>query len=336
MKVIIFGAGRMGMRHAAGIAALKKVQEIVLTDSNESALQNAVKSLAAISDYSKFKFLDLESTKKTKGFDTAIMATTANDRVALFDLVLNTGCTNVLIEKPLGQSLEEVKELVHAVESSGVHAYVNLNMRLYDCFIELKEDLLPLPQLQGFKTITINTGTVGIGANGIHYLDLLFFLLGADKAEIECAYIDSSVIPSGRGSQFADFGGWCVINFYKQQTPIGRAMLSLSSQSTAFGSWEIIAPHGRVFFNEVERKRIDSIRRPESTMPINRYYADYLPSVERSFPSPILGDLTAKWIQSLDLGQEILPEISDSVAVHELMFQWLSFSKSYSKNYPIT
>ncbi len=31
----------------------------------------------------------------------------------------------------------------------------------------------------------------------------------------------------------------------------------MASDSTAFGSWEIVAPIGRIYLNEVEQKRVD-------------------------------------------------------------------------------
>jgi hypothetical protein len=70
---------------------------------------------------------------------------------------------------------------------------------------------------------------------------------------------------------------------------------------------EIVAPNGRIYFNEVEQKRFDSLRKPESNMPVNRYFADYMPTVEKPFPSVFLGDMTAKWIRSLLSGERILP-----------------------------
>jgi predicted dehydrogenase len=129
-------------------------------------------------------------------YDTGIIASTANSRMDLYKRRGDPGCRNVLVEKPVGQSLEDGESFKNGIERFDAAAFVNLNMRLYDGFIELKKDLAALPQLQGFKTITINTGTIGIGANGIHYLDLLYCLLDADHAEIACAHIDDPPFPA--------------------------------------------------------------------------------------------------------------------------------------------
>ena len=335
MRVIIAGAGRMGQRHAQGIAGIKEIEKITLADINAPALENASNALKNHDDAKKFNFCLVEQLPGEGEYDIGIIASTANSRIDLYKRLVDLGCKNILVEKPLGQNLKDVEAFKNAIEKFNAQAYVNLNMRLYDGFIQLKKDLTSQPQLQGFKTISINTGTIGIGANGIHYLDLLYFLLDADRAEIACAHIDESVIPSGRGINFCDFGGWCVINLFNGEKAVGLAMLSLSSSSTAFGSWEIVGPNGRIQFNEVEQKRVDSLRKQESTMPVNRYFADYMPLVEKPFPAVFLGDMTAKWILSLLKGEKILPTVAESLPVHRLMFDWLKHSLSHSE-FPIT
>jgi predicted dehydrogenase len=337
MNVIIIGAGRMGIRHAQGLATVEAVKKIKMVDISQSALDNAVAIFQQIPNNNKFGFSLIEHLN-TEGehFDIGIMASTANNRAELYNLLVHLGCKHILVEKPLGQSYQEVIEFNDIVAKSGVNCYVNLNMRLYDGFIQLRNDLEQLPQLQGHKAITVNTGTIGIGANGIHYLDLLYFLLDADRAKIAAADIDDNIIPSGRGSNFCDFGGWSVIKFYKNEKLVGTAMLSLSSSSTVLGSWEIVASHGRIYLNEVEQKRIDTLRKADSTMPINRYFADYLPPVETIAASPFLGDLTAKWLVALLEGENLLPTIEESIKVHALMFDWLNHSKTHQIYFPIT
>ena len=337
MKVIIIGSGRMGIRHAQGIAAIAAIKKIQLVDISQSALDNAKSIFQGTPDYIKFAF-SLLNDLNTEGvsFDVGIMASTANNRGEIYNLLVDLGCQHILAEKPLGQSYSEVLDFNDTVAKSGIPCYVNLNMRLQDTYIQLHNDLNEFPQLQGDKTITLNTGSLGIGANGIHYLDMLYFLLDADDAKIVAADIESKIIPSGRGANFCDFGGWVVILFYKQQQLVGKALLSMSASSTAFGSWDILGSHGRIYLNEVEQIRIDTLRNADSTMPINRYFADYLPSKETKLAAPFLGDLTAKWLISLLEGKSLLPRIEDSIKVHALMFDWLSHSKTHKTFFPIT
>lgn len=337
MKVLVVGAGRMGIRHVQGIIELNIVEKIQIVDINETALEN-VNNIFSKHPYGNKLAFGIKSLVEEKGdkFDIGIMASTANDRLSQFEWMVNMGCENILVEKPLGQSYQEVIDFSEAVSKLPINCFVNLNLRLYDSFIKLKDDMNKKTQLKGKKTISLNTGTLGIGANGIHYLDLFFFLLDADRAKIVAAHIDDAIIPSGRGSQFCDFGGWIVAEFFSKNELVGTVFLSMSSYSTAFGSIEIIAPNGRIYLNEVEQKRIDTVRNEESTMPINRYFADYLPPQETKAISPFLGELTAKWLESIVEGNVLLPTLEESLKTHALMFDWLKHSNTHSDIFPIT
>lgn len=331
MKNLIIGAGKMGIRHAQGVKSLAETTAVTMADISKDALENAMKAI----DDSRFSY-KLINELKDEEFDFCIIAATASGRNELLQLARQVKSKHILVEKPLGQSMQQVLDLKQYVDENALNCYVNLNMRLYESFIILKNDLQKIPQLQGNKTITINTGTLGIGANGIHYLDLFYFILNANSAELVAAEIDDALIPSGRGAAFGDFGGWAVIKFYRDKVYQGKVLLSMASDSTVFGSWEIVAPNGRIYFNEVEGKRVDTFRKEDSQLPVNRYFGDYLPPVESNISSPFLGDLTAIWIKGLLEGKSLLPKIDESIKVHELLFAWLAKSNQYKKKFPIT
>lgn len=334
MKVLIIGAGRMGLRHLQGSLSLDIVDDIMILDIKEEAL-TAAKTLCQNDDRVKYGLLSAFKAKDSK-YDLCIIASTASSRKPLCEIAVNCGCKYLLIEKPLGQSYQEVENLCNYLDTLPLETYVNLNMRMYDSFIKLKKDINSLTQFDGEKTITINTGTIGIGCNGIHYLDLLYFLLDADTSEIIAAEVDDSLIPSGRGSEFFDFGGWAVIKFYNKNKYIGKSLLSLSSGSTVFGSWDFVGTYGKISVDEISQKRVDTLRKADSQMPISRYAADYLAPVEQTFSTPFLGDLTAKWIKELNDGNHLLPKVRESLKVHKLMFDWLSKSNICKDTFPIT
>lgn len=328
----------MGIRHAQGICDIPQLNSLFLVDKFEDALTNAKESLKNQTEFSKISFVLLEDfIHSGEKFDIGILAATSQNRLGNCRLLVNKGVKHILVEKPLGQSISEVIELITFFDQNpDIKGYVNLNMRLYESFKELKNDLQTLTQFKGEKNITVNTGTLGIGANGIHYLDLLFFLFDADDAEIQSCEIDPQTIPSGRGLEFADFGGWAVIRFFKNQEILGRALISISARSTVFGGWDIVGSHGRILLDEIQQKRIDILRKADSSMPISRYAADYLQPLEKKIESPFLGELTKVWLENLIKGNAVLPEIKESQKVHKLIFEWLSASKIYKDLFPIT
>jgi predicted dehydrogenase len=337
MKILIVGAGRMGIRHAIGASLVSNVENIILVDISENALENSKNQLLNQEGFQKFSFINLNDLESFESnYDVGIIATTAQDRLLICEKVVNAGCKNILIEKPLGQNISEVSRLANFFKSTNSKSYVNLNMRLYPDYIKLKHDLNNTPQFFGEKIITLNTGTLGIGANGIHYLDYLIFLLDAEDVKIIACNIDNEYIPSARGSQFKDFGGWCLLEFFSKNIKVGTAFISMSANSTVFGGFDIVSSHGRITINESNGIRMDYLRDGNSIMPMNRYHADYLEPISSKFSSPSLSDLTSNWINSLSNGNPILPNLEESLLAHKVMFEWLSKSYINGNNFPIT
>lgn len=336
MDLVIIGSGRMGIRHATGAASNKFVHKIFLIDVNNDALELAKNQLKKSGFIEKFSFhllSDLENLELKNCI--GIVASPARERKKVCNELINKRVKKILIEKPLGQSLEEVTELVNLMQESDTSAYVNLNMRLYNFFVSLKNDFVKIEQLKGYKIVSINTGSIGIGANGIHYLDLLCFLFDADNAELVAGEIEESTLASGRGKDYKDFGGWCTIKFYRFNCEIGRAHISITSKSTVFGNWDIVAPYGQIIINEISQLKTEILRKENSTLPIERYGAEYMDPVVSTINTPFLGDLTSKWIDSLVEGNSVLPNLKESLLAHKLLFDWLSISSDCTK-YPIT
>ena len=337
MKLLILGAGRMGIRHAAGALGVENIESIILADIASGALDTAKRELDAYHESNKLIYVLINELSSIKlDCTVAIISATAGSREQLCGFAIQKGCKNILIEKPLGQSKEEVKNLSVFLKNAGVKGFVNLSMRLNRDFIALKSDLKNKSQFQGVKRFTLNSGAVGIGAKGIHYLDFIYFLTEADSSKLIAGDIDEELIPSGRGEQFKDFGGWCVIEFFRAGTLVAKALLSIDASSTVYGGLDIVGKHGRITLNESTGKRVDYLRDENSQMPVQRYNADYQPPSEKDFALPFLGDYTEIWLDGISAGVDLLPSIDESIPVHNLMFDWLSFSRRYSGHYPIT
>jgi predicted dehydrogenase len=336
MNILIIGAGRMGIRHAIGALESGCVNTIYLLDMSTASIDNALSQLSKLTNSEKIKAYLIKDFQPIK-VDVVIIAATASNRLETCKLALECNPSNILIEKPLGQSYQEVSELVSYFDQFESEVSVNLNTRLYKFVQNLKSDIIELPQLKGPINISFNGGSLGIGANGIHYIDLLYFLYGADSAELVYAEIEPTMLPSGRGIEFGDFGGIAIIKFYDAtQSYLGRATISLSSTSTVFGGWEIIGSHGRIRINELEGARVDILRSEDSAMPVYRYAADYLPPNNIHIESPMLSELTKLWLQNLSNNINTLPVLKETLKVHKLMFDWLNHSSLFKTKFPIT
>lgn len=328
----------MGVRHAQGLLSCDFVRSVEISDSNPDALSRAQADLQRNEHFLKCSFRDSESvfTQSAK-VDVVVVATTAMGRLGTLQKVYQLKPQVVLVEKPLGQSFQEVTDLVDLANSHPVKTFSNLNMRLYDYFKALREDLISVPQLAGFKNVTINSGAVGIGANGIHYIDLLVYLFGAASVTVERAFVEDDLIASGRGAQFSDFGGYaCFLFLAASGAPLGRALVAIHATSSVLGAWEVVAPNARVRIDEICQKRYNHYRRPESQLPPYRYGADYFEEEVTSIKIPEMADLTKQWLEAFVAKRELLPTVQDSLLVHNLLFSWLSASAKYSDRFPIT
>lgn len=339
MKVTVIGSGRMGIRHAQGALLAKGVNELIVTDINSESLTNAKNILSKEDNSGIIKYmLNDEYFSSAQKPDVVIMAATASNRIESVRKLMALQPKYILLEKPLGQSQKEVMDLINVFKSqTQTVACVNLNMRMYPSFIKLKQDITSLPQFNGIAEVTINTGTIGIGANGIHYIDLMKYLFDADKIEMEAGSINEEIIPSGRGPQFCDFGGWCVMNYLKEGKKKARVIFNLASESTVFGTMNFTFPHARVIIDEFEQKRYNKYRKQDSEMPVQRYAADYQAQEIEEFISPELKLLTENWLNSISERTEIaLPKIEESFGSHQAMFEWLKKSKTHKEIFPIT
>lgn len=325
----------MGVRHALGALKCVNLEHLTVSDISCDALDRAKRDLAGDSEGKPIDYVSADSLSGP--YDVVILAATAMNRLESCRNALRFDPSHLLVEKPLGQSYQEAESLCRLLASRpALRASVNLNMRMYPFIKVLKADLSSLPQFTGYKHLNYNGGSLGIGANGIHYIDLLFHLLEADDAEFRCGEVDDSVIPSGRGPQFGDFGGWACLHFYRRGEPVGKSLLMLTSTSTVFGGWEVIGTHGRIRINELEGERTDILRRPDSVLPLNRYAAEYMEPVTSRIESPSLSDLTRQWLEGVAEGRSMLPEPYESLKAHKVMFDWLEAGRSGQDKFPIT
>lgn len=337
MVISVIGSGRMGQRHIQGALEVDKIEKVYAVDINISALEKAKENLNSYKNSNKIKYILADEFYNLKPVvHIIIMASTAGDRISDLKKITELKPKYILLEKPLGQSFKEVNSLIEFVDSNKLNAVVNLNTRLYPSFNKLKSDINTLPQFKGITDVSVTTGTLGIGANGIHYIDLMSYLFEADEIEFVAGEISDVIIPSGRGSQFCDFGGWCILNYKKSNTLKARVHFALSSQSTVFGTMNFTFPNARVIIDEFEQKRYNKYRKADSEMPVQRYAADYQTQETETFNSPELKILTQNWIENILEGINVLPTLSHSLLSHRIMFEWLIKSKTHSEIFPIT
>jgi predicted dehydrogenase len=335
MNLLIIGAGRMGIRHAVGALKSDTVNSLTIVDKSENALNLARSNIQSLKT-KKIVNYGSDWDYKLK-YDIIILATTADDRVQLVKSLVKYSPRFILLEKPLAQSLDEVENICDILSRVDTKLVcINLNNRLLSAVQKLSNDLSSLNQFQGKKHLNVTAGAIGIGNNGIHYIDTAFYILNADKAVLQAAEIYDQMIPSGRGPQYGDFGGWAKIDFTRNGESVGQMTINIIPTSSYGGELEVIGSHGCIRLDLIRGRYTRLLRRADSQLPVYRYSSEYDNLEEYLSPLEPLEKLTENWLNGLNSGLNSLPDLNYGLMVHRILFQWLSHGANKINKYPIT
>lgn len=164
------GAGNLGRRHIQGV--LNSGLDILLyvVDSSKEALELSSEMIR--SEHENVQFFCLTNYKEIDDqIDLAIVATTANNRLALLADLIELKVANIVAEKVLFNSISEIKA-GEKLPLGNSKLWVNCPRRYYPEYESLKEEILN----QKIRKIEIEGINFGLACNGIHFIDLASFL----------------------------------------------------------------------------------------------------------------------------------------------------------------
>lgn len=291
----------MGRRHLAGL--IDASFGVVAREPSREAREAAQRELAQRDAERRLSFVD--EWPAGCSFDAAVFAETAPTRYEDLEAFLASGARahRMLLEKPLTcdpARLEGLADLLarHGVGEDAVQ--VNLAHRLSPLYGALRT----LAQDSSRLLVSCVGGAVGIGCNGIHYVDLFDFLAPRGQDVIASAYLSPTLLPSSRGPQFRDFGGDFLVR--RGQASL---FLSLSAESSAAAVSTIRGDHFIVALDEARAAYTIHRRDPASLEPTHRYGRDYALHAEGPIDTARYEELTAGWasgrleLASLEVGR---------------------------------
>ncbi|WP_426565035.1 Gfo/Idh/MocA family protein [Angustibacter sp. McL0619] len=147
MRIGLAGTGRIGAFHASTLAALDKVDEVVVAD----ALPETAKRLASEHGYRFAADLD----ELLAQVDALVIATSTTAHAATLRRAVEVGVTT-FCEKPVASTIEETTELLDLVESSGVRVHVGFQRR-FDEGYRRARDAVRSGELGFVHTVTAHT-----------------------------------------------------------------------------------------------------------------------------------------------------------------------------------
>jgi hypothetical protein len=157
-------------------------------------------------------------------------------------------------------------------------------------------------------------GAVGLGCNGIHYVDMFDVLAGPGEDEIVHARLSPSRIASNRGEQLVDFGGDFVVARAR-----ATLWLSLSAESSAPAVTTVRGDHFVAWLEESEQQYRVYRRDPGSQRPNAQYGQDYALHASGPAPAVRFEEATAAWAR----GESALPSLAIGLRTQRLVFRML-------------
>jgi len=225
-KVGIIGCGAILPRHLEAINLTTNFKLVALCDIQKD-LVNSLSEKYKVSAYTDYEELILS---KEVDFVTIATPNSLHYEQAIF--ALKNNC-DVLIEKPVSFSVDEVTEIIETSKQYGRNAYCVLQVRLNPT-VQLMKNVLennllgtirsvnlvqrwqrPVEYFTGWRAVpTIGGGT--LYEVGIHYLDILQYLFGKPEVHSSKVYKTKHVSVDIEDTiysifDFGDFGGTCEI-----------------------------------------------------------------------------------------------------------------------------
>lgn len=314
MNILIIGGGRMGQRHLAG--SLKEASSIFLIEPNPEAREICQKIAF---ENSTIDFRNLNSMNDLSAdmqFDLAILSGPASGRLEQFKTLSGYNINNFLLEKPLEQSRTKTQALIKAAKLTKGKVWSNHYRRNLIGFDELAVCNQPL-------IITVTSGAMGLGCNGIHWIDFALYLTGQTSGNLLFGEVEELPIGSGRGTQFRDYGGRGLFAF-----PDGsRLYLSSTSSSSGPTVFSVLSNNQHWVIDQQTDKAILH-RRPENiTHSTYLYGKDYITSEISGLEAVDMIARTQKFISEVKNGIEPkFPTLEMVAPAYELLFDLLETS----------
>ena len=175
-KIALIGFGSIGFRY------FEAINKIKLPNIELFIVDNKIKSLIKNMNLSK-KFFKTSNNLKLipKKIDLCIISTTCNNRHTLLKRLTNkTNIKNLILEKPLTQSPNELLKLNHILKNMK-NTWVNTDRRCLDIHKYIKSKLNKKNKI----LMKVEGNSWGICCNSLHFIDLFHFFCDQYLSSVE-------------------------------------------------------------------------------------------------------------------------------------------------------
>jgi len=206
LQVALAGAGNLA--RWSHVPNMQKLPDVVLRAVQSGGGVRA-KSFAARFD-AQYATTELAEVLQDPGVDV-VMVMSRNQYHASQSLEALRAGKHVFVEKPMAITIEECRQLVRAVEETGLHLTIGFNRRYAPDYVALKEDLL---KRRGPFVINCRVNSPGISGaywmadpaiggailgEACHFTDLFYWLLNSEPVAVS-----AFSLPIGQGEPIGE------------------------------------------------------------------------------------------------------------------------------------
>ena len=294
MQVLLLALGRMGCRYREALTRHFSDNLSIVTVDPKTLTHAAEQHYSHINEVPT----DLH-------FDLAIDARPNQDRLGVFKAFLKRQIPHLVIEKPHAASLNESDEMLALLKQQKNPPKVL--MPFYERYGEhYQPHVLNQLDAGALKSVIISAGAIGLGCNGIHFIDLANHLFQADPVEIYAnLHIDS--VSSPRGAQFKDHSGTILVQY-----PNGEFILNMRADSSVGCNVTLMYEHGKIQILEQIEPLMVWYRQSQDTWtdPFYRTHRETQLSTPCTFEKDLIDHMIPKALQNL-LNNHKFPNIYD-------------------------
>ena len=244
--IAVIGAGRQGRAVCKAAADLDGLSVAAIADVKSSQLEQIKQDIVLKS--TRF-YTDADELLTKEKADLLSISTWAPSHIDLAKKAIATGCTHILIEKPIGICVHEVDEFLEQARSKQIKLAVNHSRRWSMDYMTI-ERYLRQGSLGKICSVYVAFGKGGLAMNGTHFVDIIRFLIGFEAAWV-LGKLNKPDRANKRGEEFCDPPGYGFIEF----TNGARAFLDFSDDMVRKESIIVIkTENGRIEIDERKRR----------------------------------------------------------------------------------
>lgn len=249
-KIIIIGCGGIGSRHLQALCKIDMPVNIFAVDISKQSLNNAKKLVGKITNHN-IKSLEFskEIPKNIDEIDLCIIATSSNVRLSILKKLISAySIKNLILEKVLFQSVEELDEAKSIIHKKKINCWVNHTRREDQCWKDVKKIL------SGYSNMKLYYGKYNwnMCSVSIHMIDLAVWLFNDEITHIDNSSLDSKIHQSKRQG-FIEMTGILNVEFKNGSTVKLESIDGTSKEKAIF---EISNDRVKLIVNEFEGKGI--------------------------------------------------------------------------------